>query len=116
MSAKELRRVEVLSRVKEGDLRLVDAADWMGVSYRQGKRLWKRYREEGAAGLQHRSAGGRSNRGSATIGWCATRGAFCRSSGRAGMRRRGGKVLVSEGRDGQLQVLYRGRPVRTGGI
>jgi transposase len=62
MSAKELSRVEVLSRVKEGDLKLVDAANLMGVSYRQGKRLWKRYREEGAAGLQHRSAGRRSNR------------------------------------------------------
>src|SRR5580700_492832 len=33
----------------------------MGVSYRQAKRLWKRYREEGAAGLKHRSAGRRSN-------------------------------------------------------
>jgi hypothetical protein len=34
----------------------------LGVSYRQGKRLWKRYREEGAAGLKHRSAGQRSKR------------------------------------------------------
>ena len=33
----------------------------MGVSYRQAKRLWKRYREEGAAGLKHRSAGRHSN-------------------------------------------------------
>jgi hypothetical protein len=32
MSAKELRRVEVLSRVNEGDLRLVDAAELMRVS------------------------------------------------------------------------------------
>jgi transposase len=62
MSAKELRRVEVLSRVKEGELKLVNAAELIDVSYRQGKRLWKRYREEGAAGLQHRSAGRRSNR------------------------------------------------------
>lgn len=63
MSAKELRRVEVLSRVKAEELKVVDAAELMGVSYRQGKRLWRRYREEGAAGLQHRSAGQRSNRG-----------------------------------------------------
>ena len=35
---------------------------WWGVSYRQTKRLWKRYREEGAEGLKHRSAGRRSNR------------------------------------------------------
>jgi transposase len=61
MSQKELRRVEVLSRVKAGELKLVDAAELMGVSYRQTKRLWKRYRKEGAAGLQHRSAGRESN-------------------------------------------------------
>src|SRR5713101_4211767 len=34
----------------------------MRVSYRQAKRLWKRYGEEGAAGLKHRSAGQPSNR------------------------------------------------------
>ena len=62
MSEKELRRVEVLSRVRAGELKLVDGAERMGVSYRQGKRLWKRYREEGAEGLQHRSAGRESNR------------------------------------------------------
>jgi len=62
MSRRELRRVEVLSRVKEGELKVVNAAELMGVSYRQGKRLWKRYREEGAEGLKHRSAGRRSNR------------------------------------------------------
>jgi transposase len=41
---------------------VVDAAALLGVSYRQAKRLWKRYGEEGAAGLKHRSAGRRSNR------------------------------------------------------
>jgi transposase len=62
MSKRELSRVEVLARVKSGQLRVVDASELMRVSYRQGKRLWKRYREEGAAGLKHRSAGRRSNR------------------------------------------------------
>jgi transposase len=62
MSRGELGRVEVLARVRSGQLRVVDAAVLMGVSYRQGKRLWKRYREEGAAGLKHRSAGRRSHR------------------------------------------------------
>ena len=62
MSEKELRRVEVLARVKRRDLKVVDAASLVNLSYRQAKRLWKRYREEGAAGLQHRSAGRRSNR------------------------------------------------------
>ncbi len=62
MSRRELGRVEVLARVRSKELRLVDAAALVGLSYRQTKRLWKRYGEEGAAGLKHRSAGRRSNR------------------------------------------------------
>ncbi len=62
MSKRELGRVEVLSRVRSRGLRVVDAAALLRVSYRQAKRLWKRYGEEGAAGLKHRSAGRRSNR------------------------------------------------------
>jgi len=54
--------VEVLARVRSQQLRVVDAATLMRVSYRQAKRLWKRYREEGAAGLKHRSAGRSSGR------------------------------------------------------
>ena len=62
MSGKELGRVEVLARVGDEKLRLVDAAALMRLSDRQTKRLWKRYREEGGVGLKHRSAGRRSNR------------------------------------------------------
>jgi len=47
--------------VRSRQLRLVDAGRLMRVGYRQAKRLWKRYREEGAAGLQHRNAGRPSN-------------------------------------------------------
>jgi hypothetical protein len=61
MSKRELGRVEVLARVRSKQLRLVDAGRLMRVSYRQAKRLWRRYREEGAAGLKHRSAGRESN-------------------------------------------------------
>ncbi|MDO8795812.1 MAG: ISNCY family transposase [Vicinamibacterales bacterium] len=61
MSARELTRVEVLSRVKAGTLTLRSAATVLAVSYRQAKRLARRYRAEGAKGLQHRSAGGASN-------------------------------------------------------
>ena len=61
MSARELSRVEVLSRVKAGSLSLGSAATLLGVSYRQAKRLARRYRAEGAKGLKHRSAGGASN-------------------------------------------------------
>ena len=62
MSKRELGRVEVLARVKSGQLRVVDAAALLRLSYRQTKRLWKRYRRQGAAGLKHGSAGRRSNR------------------------------------------------------
>jgi transposase len=61
MSQRELRRVEALARVRSKQLRLVDAARLMEVCYRQAKRLWKRYEEEGAAGLKHRSVGRRSH-------------------------------------------------------
>jgi transposase len=62
MSSRELHRVEVLARVNSGDVKLTEAAELLKLSYRQTKRLWKRYAEEGAAGLKHRSAGKRSNR------------------------------------------------------
>ena len=48
MSARELSRVEVLSRVKAGTLSLRSAATLLAVSYRQAKRLARRYRAEGA--------------------------------------------------------------------
>src|ERR1700684_135567 len=62
MSKGELRRVEVLARVGSKQLQVLDASRLMGVSYRQAKRLWKRYREEGSGGLKHRSAGRASHR------------------------------------------------------
>ena len=62
MSQRGLRRMEVLSRVKAGELKLGDAAELLRVGYRQGERVWKRYRARGAEGLQHGSAGRRSNR------------------------------------------------------
>ena len=61
MSARELSRVEVLSRVKAGTLSVRSAATLLAVSYRQAKRLARRYRAEGAKGLKHRSAGRASN-------------------------------------------------------
>jgi len=61
MSQEELKKVEVLARVQSGGLRVKDAAALLGLSYRQAKRLWKRYRQEGAAGMKHGSAGRRSN-------------------------------------------------------
>jgi len=62
MSVKERRRLEVLSRVKGGELSLVKAAELLGISYRQVKRTWARYQEQGDAGLLHRLRGRASNR------------------------------------------------------
>lgn len=62
MSSKELQRVEVFGRVQAGQLRLVDAALLLPLSYRQTKRLWRRYRQQGPAGLQHGNAGRASHR------------------------------------------------------
>jgi transposase len=69
MSAKEVRRAEVLSRVRDGKLTVKDAATLLGVSYRQGKRLWKRYRRRGAKGLVHKNVGHRSNRSLSAAFW-----------------------------------------------
>jgi transposase len=62
MSERELRRAAVLAQVKSGAWTVVEAAERMELSYRQAKRLWKRYREGGAVALAHSSAGRRSNR------------------------------------------------------
>jgi len=62
MSVRELKRHEVMGRVSRNEIGLRDAAALMEVSYRQAKRIWKRYREKGAPGLVHRSAGRPSSR------------------------------------------------------
>jgi transposase len=62
MSRKERERLEVLGRVKRGELTVVKAAELLGLSYRQGRRVYRRYRQDGARGLVHRSRGRRSNR------------------------------------------------------
>jgi transposase len=62
MSSHELERVEVMGRVGSGELKLSDAAVMLELSYRQAKRLWRRYRQAGSKGLQHGNAGRPSNR------------------------------------------------------
>jgi transposase len=57
-----MRRATVLAQVKSKGWTLIEAAERMELSYRQAKRLWKRYQSKGAAGLVHGSAGGSSNR------------------------------------------------------
>ena len=62
LSKKELGRVEVLGRVKARSLRLGEASELLGLSDRQTKRIWARYRAGGAQALQHRNCGRASNR------------------------------------------------------
>ena len=62
MSLKERRRLEVLSRVRDGGLSVAEAARLLGVSERQGWRLKRRYAASGDAGLMHGLRGRASNR------------------------------------------------------
>lgn len=62
MSLKERRRLELFSRVHEGGLTLRKASALLGLSYRQAKRAYARYRSEGDAGVVHRLRGRSSNR------------------------------------------------------
>lgn len=56
ISQKELTRYDVLRRVLDGTISLVDAAGYMGVSYRQAKRL-KTKAEDGPVGMIHGNCG-----------------------------------------------------------
>jgi transposase len=62
MSGKERGRLVVLHQVQAGSLTLREGAEQMGVCYRQGKRIWARFKRQGASGLVHRLRGQVSNR------------------------------------------------------
>ena len=62
MSRKERARMTVMVGVKQQELTLVQAAQLMGVCYRQSKRIWQRYQANGDAGLVHRLRGKASAR------------------------------------------------------
>ena len=62
MSAKERRRKVEFEGVREGRMTLKEAAAKLGLSYRQCRRSYKRFCEEGDSGLVHRRRGQRSNR------------------------------------------------------
>jgi hypothetical protein len=65
LSDRELVRVEAFGRVGSGSLTLRRACELVGLSYRQGKRLWCRYRSLGTARLQYGLCRRGSNRGHA---------------------------------------------------
>jgi transposase len=49
--------MDKMSQIQEGFLTVREASEKLGVSYRQAKRLWKRYREGGDKALLHRRRG-----------------------------------------------------------
>ena len=61
MSAKEIDRLTVIQRVRERRLSQKKAADILGVSTRQMRRLVKVYRQAGARGLVSKRRGRRAN-------------------------------------------------------
>jgi transposase len=62
MSRRERHRLEAFARVRRGEITLVKASELLGLSYRQAKRCFARYQEEGDRGLVHRLRGQPSNR------------------------------------------------------
>jgi transposase len=62
MSERERERLKVFERVKQGEMQQVEAAEVCGLSYRQTRRLYQRYREFGDRGLVHLGRGRPSNR------------------------------------------------------
>ena len=57
MSRSERERMTIMVGVQKQELTLVQAAELMGVCYRQSRRIWQRYQAGGDAGLVHRLRG-----------------------------------------------------------
>jgi len=57
MNSKEMKRLEVMQKLAEGRMKRKKAAEELGISQRQVKRLWKAYRAKGAAGLVSQQRG-----------------------------------------------------------
>jgi hypothetical protein len=62
MSEGDRLRKVILEGVRDGRVTLKTAALRLGVTYRQLRRIWKRFQDEGDPGLIHRSRGRPSNR------------------------------------------------------
>ncbi len=62
MNGIEVERYRTFEIVKAKQLNLIDAADQLGVSYRQVKRFYREYKLKGKAGLISKQRGRRSNR------------------------------------------------------
>ena len=63
MSPRERSRLVMMTRVREKAITIKETAEVMGMSYRQSRRIYKRYRGGGDRGLIHQARGQPSNRG-----------------------------------------------------
>lgn len=63
MSQRELRRVSIIQKVLEKEIRQKEAGDILSLSDRQIRRIIKRVREEGEGGIIHKGRGSVSGRG-----------------------------------------------------
>ncbi len=61
LNQRQLQRVRVMSLVEAGKITLKEAAEKIGRSYRQAKRIWKRVKEEEIRGVIHGNIGKPSN-------------------------------------------------------
>lgn len=61
MTGKDREKYNVMSKVKEKFINIKDAAQILDISYRQCRRIYKRYIAEGAKGIVHRARGKPSN-------------------------------------------------------
>src|SRR5512138_1173280 len=61
LSQKQIQRFQVMSLVEAGKITLAEAAEKIGKSYRQAKRIRKRVKEEGVKGVLHGNTGKTSN-------------------------------------------------------
>ena len=62
MSTTERERLKLFEKVQRGEMSVKEAAGIGGLSYRQTRRLYKRYRADGDRGLVHQGRGRPSNR------------------------------------------------------
>lgn len=61
LTEKELRKLHIIKRVAEGSLKQVEAAESLGLTDRQVRRLLNKYRDGGAEGFANKSRGKASN-------------------------------------------------------
>ena len=62
MRQEELRRLHIVKKILGKEIKQIDAAEKIGLSYRQTKRITKRVKEEGDKGIIHKSRGQPSKR------------------------------------------------------